>query len=72
MNDEQIDDLKQFIAATISQTEANLENKIDLLRKDMQDGFAGVGEVIEELQNRYDKKHTIVDRRLAKLEAKAA
>jgi uncharacterized membrane-anchored protein YhcB (DUF1043 family) len=79
MNDDQIDDLKQYFAATISQTEANLDNKIagldnkiESLRQDMMDGFAGVAEVIEELQNHYDENIKIVDQRLTKLESKAA
>ena len=92
MNDQQIDDLKQFISVTIAQTEANLDNKIDglatkvsgldarvsglddkieSLRQDMLDGFAGVAEVIEELQNRYDDNNKVIDHRLTQLEQKA-
>lgn len=72
MNDDQLDDLKQFIDSRISQTEARfdekLDSKVDELRKElgdlraeMLDGFAGVGEAIEEINKQ-------VDERLAKLE----
>ena len=72
MNDQQIDDLKQFIAATVSQTESNLDAKIDLLRQETQDGFAGVSEVIEALQNNYDENIEALDQRLKKLEQQSA
>jgi hypothetical protein len=49
MKDEQLDDLKQFIEATVSQTEARLTQKIDALEQKMDDGFAGVGDAIEEI-----------------------
>ena len=79
MNEEQLDDLKQFIDSRISQAEARLEQKIDgtnirvdsldkefkSLRKEMLDGFAGVGEAIEEINKHFDE-------RLAKLEKQAA
>ncbi len=76
MNDQQLEDLKQFIDSRISQTEArfdgkledlgeNLQEKIENLRKEMLDGFAGVGEAIEEIN-----KH--IDERLTKLEQQAA
>jgi len=67
MNDQQIDDLKQFIAATVSQTEANLDGKIDSLRQEMQDGFSGVGEAIEHILTEIDEFETKTDRRSTKL-----
>lgn len=97
MNDDQFDDLKQFIDSRISQTEAMIdqriaeseaksekrieiaENRLDSkiealraevheLRVEMREGFAGVGEAIEELHNT-DDDH---DKRLTKLEHQAA
>jgi hypothetical protein len=73
MNDDaKIEDLKQFIVATISQTEARLDGKIETLDQkietlgsDMQEGFAGVGEAIEEI-------HVQMEKRLTKLEQEAA
>jgi hypothetical protein len=76
MNDQQLEDLKQFIDARISQTEASLDKKVDeklevldekleVLRKEMLDGFAGVGEAVEEIN-----KH--IDERLTKLEQQTA
>ena len=79
MNDEQLEDLKQFIDSRISQTEArfdeklggvesrvgNLEEKLEALRQEMLDGFAGVGEAIEEINK-------LIDARLTKLEQQQA
>ena len=68
MNDQQFEDLKQFIDTRISQAEArfdvNLEEKLEALRKEMLDGFTGVGEAIEEINKQ-------VDERLSKLEHQA-
>lgn len=68
MNDQQLEDLKQFIDTRISQAEArfdeNLEEKLEALRKEMLDGFTGVGEVIEEINKQ-------IDERLTKLEQQA-
>jgi hypothetical protein len=57
MNDN-FDDLKQFFAATISQTEERLRNDIAAVRQEgaavraeMRDGFAGVAESIERSTN---------------------
>ncbi len=79
MNDEQLDDLKQFIAATISQTEKKLETDIaDVrsemteLRSEMADGFSGVGEAIDSIHNQSSERDVEVDKRLTKLEHKAA
>jgi hypothetical protein len=69
MNDDQLEDLKQFIDARISQTEARfdekLEGKLEELRKEMLNGFSGVGEAIEEINKQ-------VDERLTKLENQAS
>ena len=69
MNDEQLEDLKQFIDSRISQAEArfddNLKEEVEGLRKDMLDGFSGVGEAIDEINKQ-------VDERLIKLGNQAA
>jgi hypothetical protein len=59
MDDNQLTDLKQFITATVSQSEQRIkdelggelksevrkiEQKIDMLRQEMNEGFAAVGE----------------------------
>lgn len=70
MDDDQINDLKQFIAATVSQSTALLATNDDLkrLEQKIDDGFAGVGEAIEELH----KQQSDTDQRLTKLEQQAA
>ncbi|HKU18891.1 MAG TPA: hypothetical protein VJP80_06495 [Candidatus Saccharimonadales bacterium] len=79
MDENQFDDLKQFIVATASQTEKRLETKIETmindLRGEMLDGFAGVGEAIEHINNRLDERDTrfkTCNKRLTKLERQAA
>jgi hypothetical protein len=55
VNDYQIDDLKQFISASIrneikeqlQQLEVVLSKRLNSLSKEMRDGFAGVGDAIE-------------------------
>lgn len=46
MNDEQLNDLKQFIDSRLSQTEARLNNKFDgkleSLQLEFRDGFGGI------------------------------
>ena len=83
MNDQQLEDLKQFIDGRISQTEAMFEDQLEqtesrlgdgveklevgleALRKEMLDGFTGVGNAIEEINKQ-------VDERLTKLGQKTA
>ncbi|MBI3624477.1 hypothetical protein HY218_02470 [Candidatus Saccharibacteria bacterium] len=79
MNEEQLEDLKQFIGSRISQTEARFDEKVvsldtkveslaqalEKLREEMHDGFAGVGEAVDEINKQ-------VDERLTKLEKQAA
>ena len=83
MNDDQLDDLKQFIAASVSQPELRIRDDMDkrfdnvsaefrAVREEIADGFAGVGEAVEEMNNRADQQGKAVDKRLAKLEQKAA
>ncbi len=79
MNTDQIEDLKQFINARISQSETSLESRlghkiddlkaeINILRSDMNDGFAGVADAIGVIHDKIDNH----EERIVKLEAKAA
>ena len=79
MDEGQLDDLKQFITATVSQTEKRLEMKISdvrselaELRNEMSGGFSGVGEAIESIHDQSTERDIEVDRRLTKLEQQAA
>ncbi|HWZ65572.1 MAG TPA: hypothetical protein VNX65_02105 [Patescibacteria group bacterium] len=64
MSGENLQDLKQFITATISQQIANVATKDDIedlryeiaeVRSEMHGGFASVGEVISQILDRIDK-----------------
>lgn len=72
MDQAQLDDLKQFITATVSQSEARLEERlggrIDRLEQKMDDGFAGIAEAIEQIHDH----NAETDRRLTKLEQRHA
>jgi hypothetical protein len=83
MTEDEITDLKQFIAVIVSQQTTELrqemhagfarlnmkiDNKVDGLRQEMFDGFAGVGQAIDETHERLDKRDAQVERRLARLE----
>lgn len=86
MNNDQLDDLKQFIAASVSQATANMATKDDLkdlatkddasqIRGDLQrveqkvdDGFAGVAEIVDEIHKQNDD----FDTRLTRLEQQVA
>lgn len=68
MKDDQLDDLKQFIEVTVSQSEQRVKTEISELREEMNDGFAGVGEAIEEIHKIIEDNKTEVDQRLNKLE----
>ncbi len=56
MNEEQFDDLKQFIVTTVSQTEASIKDKMDNIQIEMLEGFAGVGEAIDALGADIDER----------------
>jgi predicted nucleic acid-binding Zn-ribbon protein len=86
MNDDQLDDLKQFIANTVSQTETRLQTQISevggrvdevqtqlgQLRQEMADGFEGVAEAIEQIHQQAETLEAEVDRRFTKLEQQTA
>ncbi len=79
MNDTQLDDLKQFIAASVSQSEERLRNEMNqgfqAVRQEMEDEFRGVSEAIEIIHKQLDEQHSInvtVDKRLTRLEQRIA
>jgi hypothetical protein len=83
MNDDQFDDLKQFIEATVSQSETRIkdelgeridgvEQRLGNLEKKVDDGFAGVADAIETINQRLDDHETECNERLTKLEQQAA
>ena len=79
MNDNQLDDLKQFIAASVSQSEERLRNEMNhgfkAVRQEMADGFRGVGEAIDVIHKHIDEQNGLnaaVDKRLTRLEQRIA
>ncbi|MBW3569313.1 hypothetical protein KY385_04250 [Candidatus Parcubacteria bacterium] len=68
MNADQIYDLKQFIDSKVSQTEALLRQDIKALNDKVDEGFAGVGEAIEQINDKTDSRDKKTDLRLTKLE----
>jgi septal ring factor EnvC (AmiA/AmiB activator) len=46
MNEDQLNDLKQFIAATVSQATAGMATK-----DEVSDGFAGINQRLDEIQS---------------------
>ena len=86
MNKDELDDLKQFILSVVSQSESrlggridgvesrfdNLESRFDKLEKKMDDGFAGIGEAIDNLSGLFESGHKNQEKRIIKLEHKAA
>jgi hypothetical protein len=72
MKDEQFEDLKLFIDSRIFQSELSFDNKLDLLRKEILDGFSGVGEAIREIHKQSDENKAEFDQKLKKLEQQAA
>ena len=82
MSDDQMDDLKQFIDGRISQSESllrddfgvginSLAGKINKLEQEVNDGFTGVGEAIDEIHTQITQHDTEVDQRLTNLEQAA-
>ena len=78
MHNDQLDDLKDFIRTTVGQVDARLgeveerlSGEIQGLRTDMNDGFAGVGEAIEQLHAQQDERDAVVDKRLTALQEAA-
>ena len=76
MNDAQLDDLKQYIHATVSQSAESVKTELrseiraseTRIRKDMEDGFAGVAEAITTINDKDDEQ----DKRITKLEKQIA
>ena len=74
MDSDQLEDLKQFIAASVSQSEGRLRNEMGQLerglrqemnegfkvvRQEMADGFRGVGEAIDTIHKQLDEQSEI-------------
>lgn len=82
MNDEIIDDLKQFISATVLQSTAEIREDIAELRTDVSQLKADVTELKVGLRDTNEKLDTVIEatgdqfddheRRITKLEARAA
>lgn len=72
MNDDQLDDLKQFIDSRMSQTEArieeNIDSKLNVVREEINDKVGGIADAIEQIHELIDSEHTTTNRRLTKLE----
>jgi len=73
---EMIDDFKQFVGASISASEKNVTEKltrelggrIDRLRSEMHDGFAGIADIFENHQSQLDEHNR--DIKLLKFQTK--
>jgi hypothetical protein len=80
MNAELIEDLKQFIDSRFSQQEARFDEKLDLkldslenkllgeiseLRTEMHEGFAGVGDAMDDMYKHLDERLTALEERAA-------
>lgn len=72
MKTDELDDLKQFMTALISQTEIRLEERMESLiselRTEVHDGFVGIADIIDANNKQLDDH----EERLAKLEQQAA
>lgn len=75
MNDDQFDDLKQFIDSRISQSEQLIRGDLRRLEQKVDDGFAGIAETIEQINQRLDSNDEQLnthEQRLTKLERRTA
>jgi hypothetical protein len=72
MNNVQFDDFKQLLETTVFQSELRLRDEMKAGFKAVNDkldaGFAGVGDVIENVNNVAEQQHANSNRRLTKLE----
>lgn len=78
-NEELLEDLKQYVSATVGQSETRLIERIDKLEARVEDGFNGVGEAINQVIDHIDavagqlgKRLDEHDHRLGRLEEHAA
>jgi hypothetical protein len=76
MNEDQLNDLKQFIATTISQTEQSIRSDMEVsfnsINQKIDEGFAGIGEAVEQIHQQAETQEAEVDRRFTKLEQQIA
>jgi hypothetical protein len=72
MNDDTIADLKQFIAATVSQEVARVNSRMDKLEQNLNNKIddlgAGIGDAIEELTAHVETRLDNHETRISKLE----
>jgi hypothetical protein len=82
MNKHELEDLKQFITGRfdeidkrfdkmdqkIDNLDKSLSYRITRLEKKVDDGFAGVGEALTQMNDEHDKAHNVINRRLLLLE----
>jgi hypothetical protein len=65
MNDEQLDDLKQFIDARISRSEQRMstefKQQLQITNQKIDDGLAGVGEAIEQINDRRSRSGRLAE-----------
>lgn len=78
-NEDLLTDLKQFITATVGQSEERLRDElggeIAKFREEVQEGFAAVGEAVERIHTANDTHKTQLDdhgHRIQRLERRAA
>jgi hypothetical protein len=75
MQDEQFEDLKRFVANTVSQSvsasEERLTKQLGDLTKEMRDGFAGVGDALEVHTKDTDRQLADHEQRITTLEQAA-
>jgi len=74
MNDDTVQDLKQFISTTVSQEMANLATKDDInrLESKIDDLSGSVAEALENTNETTDTQLKDHDKRITRLERKAA
>lgn len=79
MTNKQVNDLKKFIITAITESEARtgvrisrleikIDNNINDLRKEMNDGFLAIGDTLMQMNNHIDIRFNQVDKRLTALE----
>ena len=73
MNDDQLDDLKQFITATVSQATADMATKDDIssIENKLDNIQSAIGDAISTSNEIFDEKIDDHDRRISTLELKS-
>ncbi|MEC3979524.1 hypothetical protein [Amycolatopsis sp. H20-H5] len=75
-NEQLLEDLKQFVSVTVSQATANLATKDEIAelatKKEMDKRFNDIDEQLNEVQNALGRELRDHEKRMRRLEAKAA